>query len=126
MFDFLKKKKEEATEVHDGKYNVLGQTVLKKLKALKKQRYNQKLFDDFGWALKVYVSKRFHMNHEYTQEDLEKEIKKKKIHKEIKERMINLSSMVDEVKYGDITLNKQVFSDFVEEAEDLIKLTSVE
>ena len=104
---------------------ILRAAVLKKLSSTKKKKFSEKSVDDLGWTFRVFLIKFLNLNYEFTHEELLSEIARVRIKKDLRNRVLALSGLLEEMKYGSRDAAKEDFEWMVNEAERVINLAII-
>ncbi|MCK4520935.1 MAG: hypothetical protein KAU20_00035 [Nanoarchaeota archaeon] len=102
---------------------VIRKKVLSKLRTLKRKKFDDESILKFSWVFRVFFMKLFHINYEFTYAELEKEITKQKISKELEEKIIGLSQKIISIEYREEKLSKEEFRETIGKLEEIIDLT---
>lgn len=101
---------------------LLKKIALGKLNYLGKKRFNKKTIDDIYWILNIFFKNYFNIRTEVSYTELIKEIEKRRIDKQIKERVISLIKFFLDVNYRQKRYTTRDLRDIVEEAKGIIKI----
>ena len=101
---------------------ILRQTVIGKINSIKKKKFDESLVNDFSWAFKVFLKRHLSLNYEFTHEELLKEIGKAKLKEDVSKRIMALSSLLENIKYGNLIITKEHFEWMLNEGNKIINL----
>ena len=101
---------------------ILRQTVIGKINSIKKKKFDESLVNDFSWAFKVFLKRHLSLNYEFTHEELLKEIGKAKLKEDVSKRILALSSLLENIKYGNLIITKEHFEWMLNEGNKIINL----
>ena len=108
-------------EVDSGQLEVLRKVIFEKLSAISGKKFEDKSVDDFSLAFRIFLLKYLRLNYEFTEEELVTELDKKKVPKSLKERIVQLISLVSEINYRGKKITKDDFQKIIDEGTDIIK-----
>src|SRR3989338_7132047 len=111
-------KKEEDT----GQLELIRKVILAKLNSLKSRQFEDKSLDEFSLAFRVFLLKYLKLNYEFTEEELSSELDKRGISKLLKERILKITSLVEEIKYKEKKLTKDEFQTILGEGIHIIQV----
>ena len=111
-------KKEEDT----GQLELIRKVILAKLNSLKSRQFEDKSLDEFSLAFRVFLLKYLKLNYEFTEEELSAELDKRGISKLLKERILKITSLVEEIKYKEKKLTKDEFQTILGEGIHIIQV----
>ena len=112
-------KKEAKNHGHLQEANPIRRAFFKQLSIIKKEKDLDKSFDSFCWILKSFIRKRFHINYEFTFEELIKELENKKLNHNLNGKIVELYSRMKEFEYaGGITEKK--LKTLIKDTEDVV------
>lgn len=109
----FKRKKEQTRE------QLLKEAALKEMNSLGRKEFNQEIFDDFTWALKVFLSHYLGIGYEYTHQELVKELNAKNVKN--KEDITRLSEDIVRINYEGDGIAKEQFRKMLEETRKIIR-----
>jgi hypothetical protein len=98
---------------------LLKEAALKELRSIGRKKFNHEIFDDFTWALKVFLSNYLGIGYEYTHQELVKELNAKNVKN--KEDIIRLSEEIVRINYEGDGITKEQFRKMLEEARKIIR-----
>ncbi|MBN1503369.1 hypothetical protein JW930_07555 [Candidatus Woesearchaeota archaeon] len=119
MAIFSKKKKKKISK-EEKIIEILRRTA--KIKSELEQKDSTKLFNKFVRVLRKSISKLFNIHYEFTYEELSEDIKRKRIPKELKEKICALAEKLIEIQYttSDI-IGKDTLTSLILDFEDIVR-----
>ena len=99
---------------------MLRRLVLDKLRALRKEELGQEKIDELGLVFKVFTLKFLKIEYEFTNEELSLELDKKILSPSLKNKIANLSSYLDEIKYHEKSIDRRQYLKLIDEITELV------
>lgn len=114
---FKKKREKKLT-----KKNQLSILAKKKLDKIKKKRYSDKVFDELVSLFRKYLEKTFSLKKGSTHEEINEQIKEKRVKISIKNRIISISKRINEIEYSSEKKDKKKLDEIIKEFEEILNL----
>jgi TRAP-type mannitol/chloroaromatic compound transport system substrate-binding protein len=118
MFGFKERNNENSKEVEEK--TLLKKKIISRIKYFRKKRLTNHLILEFSQFFRTLIIKLFHLNYEFTHEELEKELLKLRVKKRLRENIIKISSVISDVLYKDRAIRKDDFKRIISDTEALI------
>lgn len=115
---------EEKKEADPNQLELLKKIILKKLNSIKHKKFEDGSLNEFSLALRVFLLKFLKLNYEFTDEELYNELNRMGINKTLKERIMNIADLLEEIKYKDKKITKKEFNNILNEGVEIIKLAT--
>lgn len=107
-----------------GQLEALRKVILAKLSSIEKKKFEENSIDEFSLAFRVFLLKYLNLDYEFTEEELLQELDRKKAGKAIRDRIIGLANLLDEIKYHGKKISKSEFDKTITDCCEIIKLAT--
>ncbi|MBT3405517.1 hypothetical protein HN832_00560 [archaeon] len=99
----------------------LKNLALKKLTKLKLKRFSPKKTEEFIRVFRIYMQKKFNFKDQATHQNLLKNIQQKRIKKNLKKKIEEISLRIDQNEYQGMLISGQELNIIIEELKKLIE-----
>ena len=107
-------------EVDIGELELIRKIILTKLTSIKRKRFEEKSIDRFSLAFRVFLLKFLHLDYEFTEQELSKELEKRRVNNELKEGIMRIANLLAEIKYEGKKVTKIEFNAMLDEGIKII------
>jgi len=104
---------------------VLKRITLEKIFSIKQRGFNKKGLNELSQVFKIFLMKHFDIGYEFTHNELRRELKKKEIANELRNKIIKVSDIITDINYKNKKLDKQLFYQLLKAIEEIIDLTTI-
>ena len=111
-------------EVDINQLEVLKKVILAKLSSIQHKKFEEKSIDELSLAFRVFLLKFLKLNYEFTDEELLNELEKKHINKIISARIMQIISLLAEIKYNEKKITQSGFDNALKESIEIVMLAS--
>tara|TARA_Y100000310_G_C20537664_1_gene741682 strand:- start:239 stop:973 length:735 start_codon:yes stop_codon:yes gene_type:complete len=119
FFNFKKEDPKEKAK------QILKKVTLEKVFSLKQKSFNEERFNKTSRIFKIFLMKNFDIEYKFTHSELKKELNKKKIANELKNKIINVSNLITQINYQNKKITKELFYHLLKDIEDIVNLTII-
>lgn len=105
-------------------FNVVQKVILKKLNSIKNKKLTENGFEELSIAFRVFLMRYLDLSYEFTEEELSKELSRKRLKKIIKENVTEIAILLDEVKYSDRKITNEEFMSIIDKFQQIIEESS--
>lgn len=113
------KKEEQGRELE-----ILRNVIIKKLKGLSHKKFSYEAVDDFSLAFRVFLLKYLQIEYEFTEDELAKELEKKRTSRLLKENIMRISNLLQSVKYGSRKITKEEFEIVLKAGMEIVSIAT--
>ena len=114
--------KKEAVGVRN---QVIRKLILTKLNTIRKEKFQPKTIDKFSLVFRVFLLRYLGLNYEFTFEELVNELNKKKVDRQLKNKILGTLNSLTEIKYEGKEISKEQFKSLLDDAERIVDWATI-
>ena len=99
----------------------LKRLALLKISKIEKKKFSDKSLDEFMYIFKVFIIKKLGLKKGATTDEIIAETDKKRIKKDIKNKIISISSEIDKIEFADKKIESDEFKQLIKDFKEIIK-----